>query len=89
MWLRSVVAASFTVSYTHLDVYKRQATDSVEKTELRLMTESHGQAIVVLPGSSYYESLESAMKIRKMCIRDRCIPCWKPCSLIFLIYPFW
>lgn len=41
------------------------ATDSVEKSELRLMTESHGQAIVVLPGSSYYESLESAMKIRK------------------------
>ena len=29
------------------------------------MTESRGQAIVVLPGSSYYESLESAMKIRK------------------------
>ena len=41
------------------------ATDSVEKSELRLMMESHGQAIVVLPGSSYYESLESAMKIRK------------------------
>ncbi|MBE5038676.1 BREX system P-loop protein BrxC [Subdoligranulum sp. DSM 109015] len=41
------------------------ATDAVEKSELRLMTESHGQAIVVLPGSSYYESLESAMKIRK------------------------
>ena len=41
------------------------ATDAVEKSELRLMTESHGQAIVVLSGSSYYESLESAMKIRK------------------------
>ena len=41
------------------------ATDAVEKSELRLMTESHGQAIVVLPGSSYYELLESAMKIRK------------------------
>ena len=41
------------------------ATDAVDKSELRLMTESHGQAIVVLPGSSYYESLENAMKIRK------------------------
>ena len=41
------------------------ATDAVEKSELRLMTESNGQAIVVLSGSSYYESLESAMKIRK------------------------
>lgn len=41
------------------------ATDAVDKSELRLMTESHGQAIVVLSGSSYYESLESAMKIRK------------------------
>lgn len=41
------------------------ATDAIEKSELRLMTESHGQAIVVLPGSSYYESLENAMKIRK------------------------
>ena len=41
------------------------ATDAVDKSELRLMTESHGHAIVVLPGSSYYESLENAMKIRK------------------------
>lgn len=41
------------------------ATDAIEKSELRLMTESRGQAIVVLSGSSYYESLESAMKIRK------------------------
>lgn len=41
------------------------ATDAVEKTELRLMTESKGQAIVVLSGESYYEALESAMKIRK------------------------
>ena len=41
------------------------ATDAVDKSELRLMTESHGQAIVVLSGSSYYESLENAMKIRK------------------------
>ncbi len=41
------------------------ATDAVEKSELRLMTESKGQAIVVLSGSSYYEALENAMKIRK------------------------
>lgn len=41
------------------------ATDAVEKSELRLMTESRGQAIVVLPNSLYYENLESAMKIRK------------------------
>jgi len=41
------------------------ATDAVEKSELRLMTESKGQAIVVLSDSPYYESLESAMKIRK------------------------
>lgn len=41
------------------------ATDAVDKSELRLMAESYGQAIVVLSGSSYYESLENAMKIRK------------------------
>jgi len=41
------------------------ATDAVDKSELRLMTDSKGQAIVVLSGSSYYETLESAMKIRK------------------------
>ena len=41
------------------------ATDAVEKSELRLMTDSKGQAIVVLSGTSYYEALESAMKIRK------------------------
>ena len=41
------------------------ATDAVDKSELRLMTESYGQAIGVLSGASYYESLENAMKIRK------------------------
>ena len=41
------------------------ATDAHDKSELRLMTESKGQAIVVLTGTSYYEALESAMKIRK------------------------
>lgn len=42
------------------------ATDTVEKSELRLMTESKGkEAIVVLAETPYYESLESAMKIRK------------------------
>ena len=41
------------------------ATDPTEKQELRLMAESSGQAIVVLSENPYYESLESAMKIRK------------------------
>ena len=42
------------------------ATDATEKTEFRLMTESKGnEAIVVLADNPYYESLESAMKIRK------------------------
>ena len=42
------------------------ATDTAEKSELRLMTESKGkEAIVVLAEMPYYESLESAMKIRK------------------------
>lgn len=41
------------------------ATDATEKAELRLMSESVGQAIVVLADTPYYESLESAMKIRK------------------------
>lgn len=41
------------------------ASDAAEKSELRLMTASKGQAIVVLSDSPYYENLESAMKIRK------------------------
>lgn len=42
------------------------ATDNPEKSELRLMTDSKGkEAIVVLSDTPYYESLESAMKIRK------------------------
>ena len=41
------------------------ATDPTEKQELRLLAESAGQAIVVLAENPYYESLESAMKIRK------------------------
>lgn len=41
------------------------ATDTVEKSELRLMAESSGQAVVVLSDTPYYESLENAMKIRK------------------------
>lgn len=41
------------------------ATDTVEKSELRLMTESKNQAIVVLAETPYYESLEKAMKVRK------------------------
>ena len=41
------------------------ATDSTEKNGLRLMTESSRKAIVVLSENPYYESIESAMKIRK------------------------
>ena len=41
------------------------ASDPVEKTEMRLVTESKGQAIIVLADNPYYESLENAMKIRK------------------------
>ena len=41
------------------------ATDATEKSTLRLMTESHGQAIAVLADTDYYNSLEQAMKIRK------------------------
>ena len=41
------------------------ATDPAEKNELRLMVESAGRAVVVLAENPYYESLESAMKIRK------------------------
>ena len=41
------------------------ATDTRDKNELTLMTQSSGQAIVVLAETPYYESLESAMKIRK------------------------
>lgn len=41
------------------------AADAVEKSELRLMTVSKNQAIVVLSETPYYESLEKAMKVRK------------------------
>ena len=41
------------------------ATDITDKSELRLITGSTGQAIINLSGNSYYDSLEKAMKIRK------------------------
>ena len=41
------------------------ATDAAEKATLRLMTESHGQAIAVLAETDYYNALEQALKIRK------------------------
>jgi len=41
------------------------ATDQAEKSELRLMTESSGQAIAVLADTPYYEALENAMQIVK------------------------
>lgn len=41
------------------------ADDSIEKTELRLMMESTGQALVVLGDTPYYNDLEKATKIRQ------------------------
>lgn len=42
------------------------ATDTTDKSELRLITESKSsQAIAVLADTPYYESLERAMKVRK------------------------
>lgn len=41
------------------------ATDNMQKTELKLVTDSDKQAIVVLGDTLYYEALENAMKIRK------------------------
>ncbi len=41
------------------------ASDQIEKNDLSLRVESKKQAIVVLADTSYYDSLESSMKIRK------------------------
>lgn len=41
------------------------ATSPQDKSDLKLMTDSMGQAIVVLAETPYYDSLETAMKIRK------------------------
>ena len=41
------------------------ATDATDKSELRLMTASSGEAIVVLDENPYYEVIETALKIRK------------------------
>ena len=41
------------------------AADESEKSDLRLIAESKGSAIVVLADTPYYENLESSMKIRK------------------------
>ena len=41
------------------------ATDAVDKNDIRLMAMSSNQAIFVLPENQYYDSIESAMKIRK------------------------
>ena len=49
------------------------AADSSEKQELRLMTDSAGQSIVMLADTPYYESLENAMKIRKY-VKQKNVP---------------
>ena len=41
------------------------AVDPIEKSEMRLMANSHNSAYVVLADTPYYEALESSMKIRK------------------------
>ena len=41
------------------------ATDDYEKQDLRLQSNSKGQAIVVLGDGKYYECIENALKIRK------------------------
>lgn len=41
------------------------ATNPVDKSDLRLMTESVGKIIVLLTDDSYYDYLEQAMKIQK------------------------
>ena len=61
------------------------ATDAVEKSELRLMTESKGEAIVVLSDSPYYESLESAMKIRKYVKQRNVASSRNPCRISYAI----
>lgn len=49
------------------------AADDVDKSELRLQTESSNQAIVVLENNQYYSALEQAMKIRKY-TKQRLVP---------------
>lgn len=41
------------------------ATDEIDKSDLRLTTESMGQALVVLADTPYYQFLENAMKVEK------------------------
>lgn len=41
------------------------ATSSIDKSELRLITESSGRAICLLADTEYYNYLENAMKIKK------------------------
>ena len=41
------------------------ATDTIDKSDLRLTGESSGQALVVLADTPYYQSIENAMKVHK------------------------
>lgn len=41
------------------------ATDSCDKNEMTLMAQSHGEAIIVLDETPYFDSLKKAMQIRK------------------------
>lgn len=49
------------------------ATDSTEKSEIQLIAESAGQAVIALAETPYYESLEKAMKIRRY-VKQKNVP---------------
>ena len=42
-----------------------EAADPSEKAELRLLTESHNHAVIVLGETSYYEPIERLLKVKK------------------------
>ncbi|MFC2337301.1 MAG: BREX system P-loop protein BrxC [Negativicutes bacterium] len=48
-------------------------TDEIDKSDLRLTTESMGQALVVLADTPYYQSLENAMKVEKY-VKQKNVP---------------
>ena len=60
-------AGAYPVSYTHLDVYKRQFGDNIERAA------RSGVVCVAQPGGSIRDDnvIETADKYGKMCIRDR------------------
>ena len=55
------------VSYTHLDVYKRQGKNIVGQHNTRFISCEQAIIFAVLDGNAY----PVAVRIGKMCIRDR------------------